>query len=140
MNNRQHGLTPEAAFAPLVEQMKKLSEDLFKIRERAHADDLDSVSDEINSLPGKLKDFMPRLEARMKSFERKLSGRPDREWIEDGLGRFESYARALSDELSALREEMDAKCTRLSEVLKDFHEKLDTSVKIFATTTREKLQ
>ena len=140
MNNRQHGLTPEAAFAPLVEQMKKLSEDLFKIRERAHADDLDSVSDEINSLPGKLKDFTPRLEARMKSFERKLSGRSDREWIEDGLGRFESYARALSVELSALREEVDAKYNRLSGVLKDFHEKLDMSVKIFATTTREKLQ
>ena len=140
MSKTQHRVSPEAAFAPLVEQMEMLARELFVIRERAHSGDCDSVGDRINALPGTLSDFKRRLKARMESFERRLSKPPDQDWIEEGLGRFESYATGLSGELSALKEELDAKYNGMSRVLDDFQEELDARVRAFAAAVVGKAQ
>ena len=132
-------VSAEAAFAPLVEQMQALASELFRIRERAHADDHEYVGDQIKSLPSRLRNFKRRLDERMESFERRLSRPPNPDWIEDGLGRFESYAGGLSDEVSALREESDATHRGFVSVLRDFRGELDTRVESFAAAIRGRM-
>lgn len=128
----------KAAFAPFVEQMQALANELFVIRERAH--DHEYVGEQIKRLPGRLRNFKRQLFERMASFERKLSGQTDPDWIEDGLERFEMIAweHLLSAELLALREALDETHSGLSRQLRDFQNEVDARVKTFAAAIRGK--
>ena len=129
-------ISPEAAFAPLVEQVQTLASDLFRIRERAHAHDDDFVGEQIKCQPTRMRNFKRQLNERMASFERRLSDRPDPDWIEDGLGRFENYAGGLSAELSALREDLADAHHGFCRQLEDFQIEVDARVEKFAAAIR----
>ena len=134
---KRPGTSPEAAFAPLVEQMETLASDLFRIRERAHAADHDYVCEQIKCQPTKLRNFKRQLNERMASFERNLSDRLGPDWIEDGLGRFENYAGGLSAELSALSEDLAETEHDFCRQLEAFQIEVDARVETFAAAIRD---
>ena len=129
-------MSPEVAFAPLVEQMQALASELFCIRECALADDQDYVGEQIKCQPSRLRNFKRQLNERMASFERKLSDSPDPDWIEEGLGRFENYAGRLSAELSALRGDLAEPHHGFCRQLEAFQMEVDARVETFTATIR----
>ena len=136
MSNVRHRVSLEVAFVPLVEQLQMLTRELFQIRERAHASDFDFEAARISLLPTRLRGFKRLMGERMESFERRLSRPPERAWIEVGVGRFDSYASALSAELSALTEELGAKHPSFTQLLDRFRDELDARVESFAESVR----